>query len=105
MRSAYNSKNFSTSEDFKINEVFIIDENNTLHEVPSDEYTFVKYTKVSLQFNYVQVNGMYYVVPFDYINDSLTAYISDQYTKIHGGGVIPCIYERLTGHFGQYRTE
>ena len=95
---------FGLFENFTIEDAFDI-EKNVLYELPEEDYDFVEYTEVSPQFNHVQVDKMYYSIPFDYRHDKLTAYISEQYVEIHRDGMVLCVHDRLTGRPGQYRTE
>lgn len=100
----YNSQLFGLSESFRIDEAFDI-EKYVLNEVPKDDYDLVEYTEVSPQFNHVQIDNMYYSIPFDYRHEKLTAYISEKFVEIHCDGIILCVHDRLTGRPGQYQTE
>lgn len=100
----YNRMSFGLSENFTIEDAFDI-EKNVLYELPKEDYDLVEYTEVSPQFNHVQIDKMYYSIPFDYRHDKLTAYISEQYVEIHRDGIVLCVHNRLTGRPGQYQTD
>lgn len=100
----YNRMGFGLSENFTIEDAFDI-EKNVLYELPKEDYDLVEYTEVSPQFNHVQIDKMYYSIPFEYRHDKLTAYISEQYVEIHRDGIVLCVHNRLSGRPGQYQTD
>lgn len=100
----YNRMYLDLAKEYKIEDAFE-DEKMALYELPEDDYDLVEYTEVSPQFNHVQIDNMYYSIPFDFRHEKLTAYISEQLVEIHSDGIVLCVHDRLTGHPGQYQTK
>lgn len=77
-----------------------------LKSFPADDYDLMEYTEVTVQMNYhIEVDGMYYSVPFDYRHEKLTAFISDKTIQICYADAILCVHNRLTGANGRYSTD
>lgn len=95
---------FGLTEDYKIEDAFE-DENIAIYKLPKDDYDLIEYTEVTPQFNHVQIDNMYYSIPFEFRHEKLTAYISEQFVEIHSDGMVLCVHDRLTGRPGQYQTE
>ena len=104
MCNKYNEQPFMSSDDFSI-EAAHAAETIILQKVRTSDYDLVEFTEVSPQYNHVQIEGMYYSIPYEYRHEKLTAYIYDHYIEIHGDGAIICVHDRLTGRSGQYKTE
>lgn len=99
----HNSDNFSKSNSFTIHDAFST-EKHVLHKIPFEDYNLVEFRTVSPQFNHVQIDRMYYSIPFEFRHEKLTAYVSEYNVEIHRDGNVVCVHDRLTGRPGQYRT-
>ena len=99
----HNSDNYSKSNSFTIHDAFST-EKHVLHEIPFEDYNLVEFRTVSPQFNHVQIDRMYYSIPFEFRHEKLTAYVSEYNVEIHRDGNVLCVHDRLTGRPGQYRT-
>ena len=81
-------------------------EAGTLNSLPKEDYDLIEYADVSVQLNYhVEIDSMFYSVPFELRHDRITAYISDKLVELHCAGAIVAVHDRLTGRKGQYSTD
>lgn len=76
-----------------------------LWSLQSDPYNLYESIDVSVAYNHVKVDGMYYSVPYEHRHDQLTAIVSDWTIEIEYGGEPLCSHDRLAGREGQYRTD
>ena len=78
----------------------------TMNPLPTEDYDLMEYTDVAVQMNYhVEIDSMFYSVPFELRHDKFTAYISDKFVELHCEGAIAAVHDRLTGRAGQYSTD
>ena len=98
-RPYYHSRSFSREQ---ANEHEI----RFLRSFPEQDYDLIEYTEVSPQLNYhVEIDGMYYSIPFDFRHERLIAYISDASVEIYYNDTMIAVHDRLIGSKGQYSTQ
>ena len=73
---------------------------------PEYEYELIEFTQVKPQLNYhVEIQSMYYSVPFEFRHELITAYIYDDYVELHVEGNAIAVHDKLKGIKGQYSTD
>ncbi|MGN8888369.1 Mu transposase domain-containing protein [Blautia sp. HCP28S3_G10] len=102
--SARNDMPWSDDPGFTRNDAYNL-ERNAMKPLTDRDYDLVEYTEVVPQLNYhVEIDGMYYSVPFENRHDKLVAYISENQVEIYCGVEMVAVHSRLKGMPGQYKT-
>lgn len=101
---AFNNRPFQKREGSR-RSVFLEEEKPLLLSLPSTPYELSTWKQATVQYNYhIQVEKMYYSVPFEYIKHKVDVRITRQVVEVFYKNERICSHQRLTGVRGQYAT-
>ena len=101
---AFNNRPFQKREGSR-RSVFLEEEKPLLLSLPSTPYELSIWKQVTVHYNYhIQVEKMYYSVPFEYIKHKVDVRMTRQVIEVFYKNERICSHQRLTGVRGQYAT-
>ena len=101
---AFNNRPFQKREGSR-RSVFLEEEKPLLLSLPSTPYELSTWKQVTVQYNYhIQVEKMYYSVPFEYIKHKVDVRMTRQVIEVFYKNERICSHQRLRGVRGQYAT-
>lgn len=100
----FNQKKFQKRDGSRL-EVFLLEEQPKLRELPKDSYEYGYWKIATVQYNYhVSIEKMYYSVPFEFIHKKVKVRITKSLIEIYFEHSRICSHIRLKGRIGQYST-
>lgn len=83
----------------------LVIEAETERTLPEKDYELVEYAESFPQLNYhIQIEGMYYSVPFEFRHDKIVSYIYDSHIEMFCESSMICVHDKLKGKKGKYST-
>lgn len=85
--------------------MFEEEEKSYLQQLPQTRYKLTEWKTAKVQLNYhIQVERMYYSVPYDYVRESVDIRLTTDLIEVYFKEVRIASHKRLKGEIGQYST-
>lgn len=103
-QNEYNKELFIAGTELTRSQALVI-EAKTEKSLPEKDYELVEYAESFPQLNYhIQIEGMYYSIPFEFRHDKIVSYIYDSHIEMFCESSMICVHDKLKGEKGKYST-